>query len=346
MKLMFHYGDGVLTLPAKIASFIDTASPLALSLLLRLAAEPGLREATPALLAERMAASVDDVKEALAFWQKTGLLDDASGCETGDEPIGQTDTSGKKPKEQRPSSPKSPRVVSDVSVKTADNGARVTVVSGEGMPNYTGKEIEALMQGDPALALLIDECQKIAGKLFNVREINQVLGLADYLRLDSDYILLLFHYCCKRGKNSVPYIAKTAYALVNNDEITTYAQLEVYVASLEKVHTLEQTVRRLAGLGSRTLTAREKKILSSWASFSPSEELISLAYETTVNNTGKFVFAYMDKVLTAWHEAGCLTAQDVTAAAELRAREASGQNKSFDLDEFFKAAVKKSYGDN
>lgn len=338
MKLLFHYGDGVLTLPAKMASFIDTASPLALRLLLHLAAEPGLREAAPALLAERLAAPPDDVQEALTYWQKTGLLDY--------EPGGQTDESGEKPKEQRPSSPQSPRVLSDVSVKTADNGMRVTVVSGEGMPNYTGKEIEALMQGDPALALLIDECQKIAGKLFNVREINQVLGLADYLRLDSDYILLLFHYCCNRGKNSVPYIAKTAYALVNNEEITTYAQLEVYVASLEKVHTLEQTVRRLAGLGSRTLTAREKKFLSSWASFSPSEELISLAYETTVNNTGKFVFAYMDKVLTAWHEAGCRTAQDVTAAAELRSRQASEQNKSFDLDEFFKAAVKKSYGES
>ena len=277
-------------------------------------------------------------EEALAFWQKTGLLTD--------EPDEQPDTSGGKPKKQMPSAMSHPRAVSDVSVKTADNGARVTVVSGEGMPNYTGKEIEALMQGDPALALLIDECQKIAGKLFNVREINQVLGLADYLRLDSDYIILLFHYCCKRGKNSVPYIVKTAYALVNTEEITTYAQLEVYVASLEKVNTLEQTVRRLAGLGSRTLTAKEKKILSSWASFSPSEELVSLAYETTVNNTGKFIFSYMDKVLTAWHEAGCRTAQDVTAAAERRTREASGQNKSFDLDEFFKAAVKKSYGES
>ena len=70
---------------------------------------------------------------------------------------------------------------------------------------------------------------------------------------------------------------------------------------------------------------------------------MTLAYEVTVDNTGAFSFPYMNKVLLNWHEAGYSTAEEVNAALlSYRAKkEQDTDEKSFDVDEFFEAALKR-----
>ena len=294
MTIAVEYGRGVVALPEAVLSYIDKASPLALRLFLLLASDRSLRENfSLADAAKDFAVTPQEMEQALNFWVNAGLISFSS------DEVKEEKRTAKKPK-------------LSVSAKTAENGESVTVVT-SGMPNYTGKEIEAMMQGDESLALLVEECQRIAGKMFGVHEITRLLGMADYLRFDHDSILLLFAYAGKIGKCSVAYVEKIATSLVN-EGITSYGEVEAYLSAKEKQHTLEGIVRKLAGVSQRAFSAKEKKFLAKWGELAFSESLLTLAYEVTVDNTGAFSFPYMNKVLLNWHEAGYTTAEEVNAA--------------------------------
>lgn len=327
MTWEIEYGKGVLALPAEVMAYLDKADHLTLKLYMRLASDPALRASfDPAAFAKSYAVTPQTVERALEFWCNAGLL--VKGDEACD---GKTAVMA---------SPIPAKV--SVSQKTAPNGETVTVVTG-GMPNYSGKEIEAIMTGDPTLSLLVEECQRIAGKMFGAHEITRLLGMADYLRLDHESILLLFAYAARIEKCSVAYVEKMAVGLVQ-EGINTYSAIEGYIAQKEKLHTVEGVLRKLAGLGSRAFTAKEKKFLAKWSELGISEELMALAYEVTVNNTGGFAFPYMNKVLLNWREAGYTTASEVNdAIAAYRDKKDSESGASFNVDEFFEAALRRSY---
>lgn len=320
MTIDVEYGKGVVALPEAMLSYLDKASPLALRLFLVLASDRGMRENfSLADVARTFAVTPSELEAALHFWANAGLISLSDAQKTSGET------------EKRRSSV-------SVSTKTSDNGEKVTVVTG-GMPNYTGKEIAALMESDATLSLLVEECQNIAGKMFGVHEITRLLGMADYLRFDHDSILLLFAYASKIGKCSVAYVEKMAASLVN-EGITSYEAVEAYLSAKEKQHTLEGFVRKLAGIEQRAFSAREKKFLTSWSELAFSESILSLAYETTVDNTGGFSFPYMNKVLMNWHEAGYTTAEEVNASlVSYRAKKEENTDTSFDVNEFFEAAL-------
>lgn len=322
MTIAVEYGKGVVALPEAILSYLDKASPLSLRLFLLLASDRSLREDfSLADTAKKFAVTPQEMEQALSFWVNAGLI--SYSTDTAKEDL---------------RAAKRPAV--SVSAKTGENGESVTVVT-SGMPHYTGKEIEAMMQGDATLALLVEECQRMAGKMFGVHEITRLLGMADYLRFDHDSILLLFAYAEKLGKCSVAYVEKIATSLVN-EGITSYAEVEAYLSAKEKQHTLEGFVRKLIGVSQRAFSAKEKKFLAKWSELAFSESLLTLAYEVTVDNTGAFSFPYMNKVLLNWHEAGYRTADEVNAALQsYRANKEQDSDKSFDVDEFFEAALKR-----
>ncbi len=323
MKLTIQFGQGVFALPEAMLGYTDKASPLALKLFLELAADRELlAEFDIAAFAKRFAVTSKEVGEALAFWQNAGLLEGS--------PADNTDRKKKK------------KSSVGVSVKTAENGESVTVVTSDRLPNYTGSEIEAIMAENSGLSQLIDECQRMAGKVFGSHEINRVIAMSDILRLDHDAILLLFGYAASIGKCSVNYVVKIAQSLAN-DGLVRYAEVEAYIAAKEKVHTVENLIRRLGGIGARALSAKEARFVAAWSEYDFAEEILTLAYEITVNNTGEFAFPYMNKILVNWNEAGYKTKSEVEEALNgYRDKKGAGEDTSFDVDEFFEAALKRA----
>lgn len=326
MKLTVQFGQGVFALPEAMLDYIDKASPLALKLFLQLASDRALREDfDAAAFAKRSAVTVKEVEDSLAFWQNAGLLDAALTQDA-------KNTESQKKKRSQVS----------VSVKTAENGESVTVVTSDRLPHYTGSEIEAIMASNTQLSQLIDECQQIAGKLFGAHELNRVIAMTDILGLDNDAILLLFGYASSIGKCSVNYVVKIAQSLAN-DGLVSYAEVEAYIAAREKVHTVENLIRRLAGLGARALTAKEARFVSAWSEYDFAEDILTLAYEITVNNTGEFAFPYMNKILVNWNEAGYKTKAEVEEALNgYQKKKSQDSESSFDIDEFFEAALKRT----
>ena len=76
-----------------------------------------------------------------------------------------------------------------------------------------------------------------------------------------------------------------------------------------------------------------------------SKDMIAKAYEVTVSNTQGPSMDYANKVLENWHSAGYMTPEEVDAArAERKAQKSLPEGTSFSTDEFFEAALLRSYG--
>jgi DnaD/phage-associated family protein len=68
---------------------------------------------------------------------------------------------------------------------------------------------------------------------------------------------------------------------------------------------------RILQIRGRALTAAEEKYAKAWLDMGFEEELFAMAYERTCLNTGGLSWAYMNKILMRWHQAGFHTAEDV-----------------------------------
>ena len=72
------------------------------------------------------------------------------------------------------------------------------------------------------------------------------------------------------------------------------------------------------GISHRALTDAEKKTFTAWyTELGYNAEIIRLAYDETIKNTGKYSYQYMDKILTNWYKNGIKTAED-TEKSEIR----------------------------
>ena len=74
--------------------------------------------------------------------------------------------------------------------------------------------------------------------------------------------------------------------------------------------------------------------------------IIEKAYDITVAATSKPSIHYANAILEKWYAEGVRTLADVEALLEKREQEkAEDSTSSFDIDDFFNAALKRSYSD-
>lgn len=218
------------------------------------------------------------------------------------------------------------------------------------IPHYSGQEIADLYEKNKEIPLLVEECQRIAGKIFNPHEINKIVSLYDYLGLSASYILTVFAYCAQKGKTTVHYIEKTAFNLYN-EGVDSDEALEEYMQNKQRYDGVEGVIRRLFGLGKRALGVKENAIVKNLADvWKFGEDIIEHAYEATVNGTFTPSIPYMGKILENWYNAGYTTLEEIKNAELEYRRSKNTQNEpekneadSFDTDDFFEAALRRSY---
>lgn len=326
MKINFLYGKRVLVLPASgILEKIREASADDLRVLIALSAlgDP-LGDDPLAEIAKAIGCPPSVIEASLHFWRGAGMIE-------MDTPM-QKEAGAKKTGEGE------------------KQAGRASLVRPENrMPDYTAEQIVALLDGNRELSDLIDECNRIFGKILNTAECTIILGLRDYLNLESAFILTLVAYCVKSGKKSVKYVEKMAFTLYEN-EIDTPAALEEYLKKIELANAAEGKLRKLFGMKSRTLTQKEKACFLRWCGEWGFElPVIERAYEITVNSIHEPSVPYVNKILETWYAAGYKTIADVEAAiAESGSKKAVEAQKSgsFDTDDFFELALRRSYSDN
>ena len=207
------------------------------------------------------------------------------------------------------------------------------------LPNYSTAELNAILERHKTSAILIDECQNLLGKIFNPHEISSIVALQDYLDLEDEYILILVDHCARHGKKTIHYIKKRAFSLYN-EGITSPSVLREHFKKLDSMYMIEGQIRSLFGMTGRELTAKEKKFINTWVcEFNYDFEVIKKAYEITVDATQKPTPAYANAILERWNSEGL---RDISAI-EAASSSTDSTNGSFDTDDFFEAALKRSF---
>ena len=329
MIIKINYGVGAGVFPTSCAEQIKRASLCDLKVLWLICAKGGSVEIGE--LCDFAGASESEVASSLSYWRGAGVID-------ADLPT--SANKGQKKPEQQAEKPKK-------------------IARAENLPEYTSDEIACILEKNTELSSFIGECQRIMGKMFNIHEVNVLIGLVDYLDLDCDYIMLLLTYCVAHGKKTLHYAEKTAFSFYDSG-ITTVDALSCELQRRENVASIEGKIRNLFGIGGRALTAKEKREISAWINdWGFSFEIIEKAYETTVDATGGASLHYANSVLERWNAEGIRTLEQIDASAEKfeaeKAQkktkkspkskgESENQNSSFNTDEFFEAAIRRSLG--
>ena len=323
MKIKLNYETEAMVLPISLLEHTDKATKKDLRALLALAAEPMARvdlEAAMPLVMARSGLKQAELEASLAFWRGTGLLllDEAD--------------------EQVQPAPKPEAVAAQGDAEQT----KPLVVADQGLPLYSGDELSAVLERRAGLASLIDESQRVLGKIFNTSEVRVIAGMVDYLSLDDDYILLLLSHCVRMDKKSLRYAEKMAVSLYD-EGITNAKELELRLHRIEVMASAAGKIRAMFGISSRALTTREKEMIEKWlCTMCFEDDVLQKAYEITVDSTGKASIPYANKILERWYAEGYRSLSDVEGAiAEYRRKKNEG---SFDVDDFFEAALKRTYG--
>ena len=213
------------------------------------------------------------------------------------------------------------------------------------LPQYTSAELNALLQKHNNVVGLIDECQNVLGKIFTAADIKVLMGLVDYLGLDNDYILVIMHYAARNDMKSLRYIEKIAVSCID-DGFTDAKVLQEALYAREEKAQIETKIKNIFGLGSRKLTSKEQKQVDTWVNtYKYDLDVIEKAYEITVGATNKPSIHYANAILEKWFAEGIKNIDDVNALLLSREQEKATDNKSFDVDDFFAAALKRSYSE-
>ena len=381
MKYKFNFGSEVISLPRAAADYLHVASREKLAVLISLAAEPSM---TAKKRAESLGLTESDVAEALAYWNALGVISpdraskgaDASGA-AASAGAKQANTSGaagsagaRQPAaaadntDEASSGGESPSGAAkkrgaDKAKAPAEDGKPIALMNDT--PHMTTRELTGAA-GDADVAQLLEHCQQLMGRVFNAAEAERIVAVRSYLGVSTDFIALLCKNLKDEGKLTVRSLENAAIEL-HDRGIADKDSLVEYFDRREKARSFEKKVRSLYGLGQRTLSAAEKKILDKWAALGANEEMIEFAYELTVDATGGASLKYSNAIIEKWAANGVKTVAEAKKREEqFRARTESKGSKSakaakakkpenetvssFETDDFFEKALRRSYGDD
>ncbi len=210
---------------------------------------------------------------------------------------------------------------------------RSPIAAGE-RPCYTERDVLQTLE-EPSFRSLYGEVQRRLGRTLNTEELKILLSFVRYLGLPGDVICVLVAYCQERARRkgnlrnpSLRTIEKEAYAWAEQG-IDTMEEAAAFIQRQNVYHSRLSQLCRLLQIRGRALTAAEEKYARAWLEMGFDDSAITMAYERTCLNTGGLSWAYMNKILARWHQAGLHTADQVRAGD----RKADPGERRFDADE-------------
>jgi hypothetical protein len=280
LKYKVIYGEHVTAFPKSALDVLKRAGAADLKVLLCLCSEDGGADIKK--LVKLTGCDADEVRDAMAFWRGAGVVE-------ADNTAVKEATSRKK------------ATPDDTVNNDEDKKAEKKLTRANELPSYTSDQLSDIVEERAEIATLITECQNIMGKMFNIKEINVLIGLVDYLGLDCEYIMMLLTHCVSIDKKTLHYAEKMAFSLYDAG-ICTSAELTAEFEKRDRVHNISNKIRSLFGLGDRAFTTKEKKLIASWVNdMGYGADIIERAYEVAADATGKGSIPYANSVLERWN---------------------------------------------
>lgn len=212
-------------------------------------------------------------------------------------------------------------------------------------PSYTEQDVLEASRGDNEFEALCGEVARLLGRPLNTEEMKILLGFIRYLGLPADVISVLVCYCKERARQrgslrnpSLRTIEKEAYAWAEQG-IDTMEEAAAYIQAQNVRNSRMHRLMEILQIRGRNLTAAEERYARNWLEMGFDDETIGMAYERTCLNTGGLNWAYMNKILQRWHEAGLHTADAVRSGDRKPGTGAQAGQRQLDADEI--AAIHK-----
>lgn len=228
-------------------------------------------------------------------------------------------------------------------------------------PVMSGGEIAKSINSSPEMKALFAAAENLFGKGLSKSDSETISNLTGYYGLPCDVALMLIGYCTnlkeKRGKKITANYISTVAQNWSDEEIMTVRLADEKIRALERQSGVEQRLCEKMGLTSN-LSKEIRNLIKIWTcDWGFGEDMIMLAYDETIDNTGSWSKAYINKILENWKNQGIATPQEAmkskddfkkakvskkTQTAPKRAAAVAAGKPSFDTDRL-KAQVMKNY---
>ncbi len=248
----------------------------------------------------------NDVKRALAYWEKLHLLKltyDGQGVLTD---ITFTDGCPEPECQQRlgeyaghfSDSEYAPKPSGQTEAPSVSPDQNLTVSA------RRKKELSSLEE----VKELIFYAEQVMGKTLSSTEVNHILYFFDELHFSTDLIEYLIEYCVSKGKRSIRYIRCVALSWAQQG-ISTVSEAK---KDTDLYHKDYYTILNAFGIKGRGPAHAEIELMSRWIyDFGFSTEVILEACRRTINRTHTPNFQYTDKILEEWKELGVHRLSDI-----------------------------------
>ncbi len=329
VRIKYRYGQ----LPEGIGALLENADETDLRILVALmmladkdSGEVGLSE-----LYERLGADGGDVKASLKYWKGAGIVEETSQSSGENAAKPQKESKALKDSEN---------------IKANKGTAHKNGVLEQGhiTGNYTTRELTEILEKRIVSPQFIDEAQRIMGKTFRIYDIGILVGIVERLGFEEEAVLVILGYISGKGKKTMRYAETFAIALYD-EGITETSALIARIEKIERSGEVIEQIKGLYGIRDRALTSTEKRLFAAWTEKLAFDiDVIRLAYDITVDNTQKPLPKYTNSILERWYADGLRDADEVKKYLARQGEEKGNTvKKSYDADEFFEAALQRSY---
>lgn len=312
-----------------------------------------LREGTSPVdleaIAKRLGMPPEKAADCLDYWQEAGLFTPAEPP----APRGETAPSPSAPAAEPPRAPAPASAAAPSPLREEQTVAGQKIVTLHSRGKLTPSQQNRLIREDPEIPQLLEALQEVLSRPLTPYETEGFLYLYSGLRLSSSYLLLAAQYSRERGKDSIRQMEKLVTGWVEKG-IDSYDAAEGEIKRLARRESNEGRIRDLFGIRDRNLSAKEKEYIEHWfTDLGYGEEIIKLAYDRTVDNTGKAAFPYLNRILNRWREKGVETPEQAVAEMESGGKktqrpktnqETAPPESSFDLSEIRRLMEENSGG--
>lgn len=319
IKLKYRHGK----LPEEFRGLICKADDCDMKVLLAIAmlAKKTTGEASVNDVCKSLEMNLSDVKASLKFWRGAGVIEDVEEKENSKDNDAESSVGS--------------------SAAHREGALEHSNVAEE----YSTGELADIINNRVVTPVLIDEAQRIFGKIFRTYDIGILVGIVERLGFEEEAVLMMLTYLANKGKKTMRYAELMAMSF-HDEGITDTASVSERISRMEHSKETIALIKKMYGIGDRELTTSENRYFSKWTEkFDYNIEVIRLAYDITVDNTHEPAPRYSNTILEKWYAEGLRTADEVRKYLDRQAAEKSGSTvtKSYDTDDFFEAALKRSY---
>jgi DnaD/phage-associated family protein len=273
-------------------------------------------------IADGMNCTENDIRRALNYWQKEGILvldaaADGSVASITLTGSGASSDNGTFVEQEAAGEAKS-AAVSDSRQLAGDKE------KAEELPkpsSISTDRMEELRQRDDMKELFF-VAEAYLGKMLSRSEMQRICFFYDVLHMPPELIEFLMEYCIGRGHTSFHYMEKVA---VNwfDQKITSVEEAR---RSVRNYHREYYDILKALGIDNHNPVDAEIRIMKKWLeSYRFPMDLIEEACSRTLLATSKPSLSYADGILTRWNKRGVLTVADVRALDEEHEAKNRGQ---------------------